>query len=409
MEGLGEGYEAFVERLQSAANTAAKVSGNSSTSNSAGHPPHPTQSQDAVNSPVPPGFLSSGQPPRIPSPAHNYSKDVNQMPDSPPRRRGHRRAQSEIALRLPDEASFEREMHGSEMPALSDEGGEDLVSMYIDMEQINNFTATSGQAGAKSAGEESNGLPPTSSHHSRSLSMDALAGFNSSRAELGGNYGSSEVPRRPRHQHSSSLDGSTSVDIEGLDSKKAMASAKLSEIALIDPKRAKRILANRQSAARSKERKMRYISELERKVQSLQTEATTLSAQLTLLQKDTTSLTTENSELKLRLQAMEQQAQLRDALHEALRDEVQRLRVATGQLSNGSGQNSSLGGQHVFQMQNQSLNAQHIQHLQQTALNNQQQMHTEYMQRGGYGLSSGFMKAEGSGIAINHGSSSSFG
>jgi hypothetical protein len=45
-----------------------------------------------------------------------------------------------------------------------------------------------------------------------------------------------------------------------------------------------RILANRQSAARSKERKMRYISELERKVQSLQTEATTLSAQLTLLQ-----------------------------------------------------------------------------------------------------------------------------
>lgn len=45
-----------------------------------------------------------------------------------------------------------------------------------------------------------------------------------------------------------------------------------------------RILANRQSAARSKERKMRYISELEHKVQTLQTEATTLSAQLTLLQ-----------------------------------------------------------------------------------------------------------------------------
>lgn len=45
-----------------------------------------------------------------------------------------------------------------------------------------------------------------------------------------------------------------------------------------------RILANRQSAARSKERKARYISELERKVQTLQTEATTLSAQLTLFQ-----------------------------------------------------------------------------------------------------------------------------
>ena len=45
-----------------------------------------------------------------------------------------------------------------------------------------------------------------------------------------------------------------------------------------------RVLANRQSAARSKERKMRYIAELEQKVQILQTEATTLSAQLTLLQ-----------------------------------------------------------------------------------------------------------------------------
>jgi len=45
-----------------------------------------------------------------------------------------------------------------------------------------------------------------------------------------------------------------------------------------------RILANRQSAARSKERKMRYIAELERKVQTLQSEATTLSAQLTMLQ-----------------------------------------------------------------------------------------------------------------------------
>lgn len=45
-----------------------------------------------------------------------------------------------------------------------------------------------------------------------------------------------------------------------------------------------RIWANRQSAARSKERKMRYIAELERKVHTLQTEATSLSAQLTLLQ-----------------------------------------------------------------------------------------------------------------------------
>jgi len=33
------------------------------------------------------------------------------------------------------------------------------------------------------------------------------------------------------------------------------------------------------------------------------------------VQKDTTGLSTENSELKLRLQSMEQQAQLRDGMH----------------------------------------------------------------------------------------------
>ena len=51
------------------------------------------------------------------------------------------------------------------------------------------------------------------------------------------------------------------------------------QAALLDPKRAKRILANRQSAARSKERKLRYISELERRVALLQSEATALSTQ----------------------------------------------------------------------------------------------------------------------------------
>lgn len=86
---------------------------------------------------------------------------------------------------------------------------------------------------------------------------------------------------------------------------------------------------------------MRYIAELERKVQTLQTEATSLSAQLTLLQvwrpnsildydicckfivlilfsfhpcvqRDTNGLSVENNELKLRVQTMEQQVHLQD-------------------------------------------------------------------------------------------------
>ncbi|CAL9753464.1 unnamed protein product [Musa acuminata subsp. burmannicoides] len=114
----------------------------------------------------------------------------------------------------------------------------------------------------------------------------------------------------------------------GAEMKKIMENGKLIEMAMTDPKRVKRILANRQSAARSKERRMKYIAELEHKVQALQTQTTTLSAQLTLLQRDSAGLANQNNELMFRLQAMEQQAQLRDALNEALTGEVQRLKLA---------------------------------------------------------------------------------
>uniref|UniRef100_A0A5B7AED8 Putative serine/threonine-protein kinase pakB isoform X2 n=1 Tax=Davidia involucrata TaxID=16924 RepID=A0A5B7AED8_DAVIN len=128
----------------------------------------------------------------------------------------------------------------------------------------------------------------------------------------------------------------------------------VSLVGLTDPKRAKRILANRQSAARSKERKMRYIAELEHKVQTLQTEATTLSAQLTLLQRDSTGLTSQNNELKFRLQAMEQQAQLRDALNDALTGEVQRLKLATAELSGESSKFQQLSiNPQMFQLHQQ--------------------------------------------------------
>ncbi|RVX03188.1 Transcription factor RF2b [Vitis vinifera] len=63
-------------------------------------------------------------------------------------------------------------------------------------------------------------------------------------------------------------------------------------------------------------------------------------------QRDTTGLTTENTELKLRLQAMEQQAQLRDALNEALKKEVERLKIATGEIMTSSDA-YNLGMHHV--------------------------------------------------------------
>lgn len=250
---------------------------------------------------------------------------IDQMPDTPQRR--HRRAHSDTSFRHLDDL------------LLFDPSDLDLSS--LDLPTTPTPPRVSPMA-IDSDDSSSNPRPPPSPpviNHFRSLSVDSdfFDGLGltltASDEKLGGKHPTAE--KRPFHRHSNSVDGSTSTasfEVESDGVKKAMGAEKLAELALIDPKRAKRILANRQSAARSKERKIRYTSELERKVQTLQTEATTLSAQVTILQRDTTGLTAENKELKLRLQAMEQQAQLRDALNEKLREEVQRLKIAAAQL-----------------------------------------------------------------------------
>ncbi|XP_077227910.1 basic-leucine zipper (bZIP) transcription factor family protein isoform X1 [Tasmannia lanceolata] len=303
-----------------------------------------------------------------------FSHDISRMPDFPPKNRGHRRAHSEI-LGLPDDISFDSDLGvvgSGDGPSFSDDTEEDLLSMYLNMENMENmenFTSSCATSGLQ-LGE------PSGSAVGANENMGTVSSERS----------------RVRHQHSQSMDGSTSIKPELLvsggegssmaDTKKAMSAAKLADLALMDPKRAKRIWANRQSAARSKERKMRYIAELERKVQTLQTEATTLSAQLAMLQRDTNGLTAENNELKLRLQTMDQQVHLQDALNDALREEVQRLKLITGQAVSNGGQmmnfGSSFGANQQFYPHNNNamhtlLAAQQLQQLQIRSQHQQQQ------------------------------------
>ncbi|CAN4093950.1 unnamed protein product [Withania somnifera] len=198
--------------------------------------------------------------------------------------------------------------------------------------------------------------------HFRSLSMDsAIGSFHY--GDESPNLSASLVIRSGQLSPSNSGNESSSnfgnAEFSEAEMKKIMADERLAEIAASDPKRAKRILANRLSAARSKERKLRYISELEHKVQKLQTEATTLSTQVTVLQKDFVEISSLNSELKFRIQAMEQQAQLRDALHETLTAEVQRLKLAAGELREEGGlpNTQQVPVKHnMFQMQRQQPN-----------------------------------------------------
>ncbi|KAG7024800.1 Basic leucine zipper 61, partial [Cucurbita argyrosperma subsp. argyrosperma] len=110
----------------------------------------------------------------------------------------------------------------------------------------------------------------------------------------------------------------------------------------IDPKRVKRILANRQSAQRSRVRKLQYISELERSVTSLQTEVSALSPRVAFLDHQRLILNVDNSALKQRIAALAQDKIFKDAHQEALKKEIERLRQVYHQQSlkkMGSNQN----------------------------------------------------------------------
>ncbi|WOL00866.1 transcription factor VIP1 [Canna indica] len=246
----------------------------------------------------------------------------------------HRRAHSETFIRLPEDLLLESDPD-FEIPDID-------FSSFSDDNISGDGPFAAELARPDPPVEAEATRRPIPGAHLRSLSVDtAFFEGVSFQGEAAGDGGG--AARRGHHRRSGSMDGASSPfegdfapPLSGF-TKKAIPSEKLSELALIDPKRAKRILANRQSAARSKERKIRYTSELEQKVQTLQTEATTLSAQLSLLQRDTTGLTAENRELKLRLQAMEQHAQLREALNGALREEVQRLKKQIGEVPNAKG------------------------------------------------------------------------
>ncbi|RZC68922.1 hypothetical protein C5167_032946 [Papaver somniferum] len=310
--------------------------------------------------------------------------EIEQMTETP--RTRHRRAQSETLFRFPDDILFDADvdfnMNGLDIPSMSEanDGGGGFQRKSEEEEESNGgFDGSDKFMGGKVAG---------TTNHFRSLSVGADffegLGFQPSPGgggdveKFGGNGGIQE--RRMHHRHSNSMDGfSSSYEADSsMDyAKKAMGPDRLAELALMDPKRTKRILANRQSAARSKERKIRYTSELERKVQTLQTEATTLSAQVTMLQRDTTGLTNENKELKIRLQSMEQQAHLRDALNDTLKGELQRLKIVTGEIPSTHGNSFNRGASQPFYSHSQPIRHfgipqnQQVHHASQSSSNSQ--------------------------------------
>ncbi|KAL6978996.1 hypothetical protein U1Q18_020661 [Sarracenia purpurea var. burkii] len=241
----------------------------------------------------------------------------------------HRRAYSDSIFQIvADDVSGEL-FSGFCTPSLEETGSDDdLVSVFLDLQEL---------------GENGNhGGADCFMDHDHTGGGDGSCSVGVGGAGGDGDDGESKKGFRLRHGCINLKEGLGEVD-----EVKATPPEKVAEICALDPKRVKRILANRQSAARSKERRARYVLELERQVQSLRSEAMNLSAQLTIYQRDTKGLTAENAELRFRLQAMDQQAQLRDALNEALRQEVERLKIVTGEIRTPTTEPCSLGVRRV--------------------------------------------------------------
>jgi isochorismate synthase EntC len=96
-------------------------------------------------------------------------------------------------------------------------------------------------------------------------------------------------------------------------------------------------------------------------------------------------LTVENNELKLRLQTMEQQVHLQDELNEALKEEIQHLKVLTGQVAPSALNYGSFGSnQQQFYSNNQSMQtilaAKQFQQLQIHSQKQQQQQQQQQQQ-----------------------------
>jgi hypothetical protein len=163
---------------------------------------------------------AAGTPPTSSTPLPEY--DISRMPDFPTRNTGHRRALSEM-LSLPDDLDLSAPS-GGDGPSLSDENDEELFSMFLDVDKLNSSGGTLSEAEAESS---------------------SAAGGRGEGAAPG-------QATRPRHQHSQSMDESMSIKAEELlgapgtegmspaEAKKAVSAAKLAELALVDPKRAKR-------------------------------------------------------------------------------------------------------------------------------------------------------------------------
>lgn len=181
--------------------------------------------------------------------------DIDEMPETP-QHRGihHRRAHSDTSFRFDDFLLFDPsdlDLSALDLPSPNPTTPSRVVPMPVDSSDDSSSNVT------QNHGRNQNPPKPKPINHLRSLSVDSdfFDSLNLTSAPAGGsNDGGGKSTgvagggeKRSYHRHSNSMDGSTtaSFDVESLlgdGMKKSMDRDRLAELALIDPKRAKRSL-----------------------------------------------------------------------------------------------------------------------------------------------------------------------
>ncbi|XP_021274996.1 transcription factor RF2b-like [Herrania umbratica] len=137
--------------------------------------------------------------------------------------------------------------------------------------------------------------------------------------------------------------------------RKAMPPQELENLAKTDPKRATRIIKNRRSAIRAKERKKLYTYTLQHELQKLKSRAAQSSIQLTLLGTQHNALIDENSKLKDRVHFVKRMIALQESKTDETRQEIQFYKLLLARQMRGAVDGNRIS----FSAPSANVNAQH--------------------------------------------------
>ncbi|XP_042049788.1 uncharacterized protein At4g06598-like isoform X2 [Salvia splendens] len=238
-------------------------------------------------------------------------------PETPVRKGGHRRSSSDSFAYI-DTANAGSMNYGAQddikfknMIPFPSWGSQDF-DFHRDMRQSSFYLdpTLSGRTKSKPWDAPVNSIAPPRGLPSRDVATIQNAGSVNS---------SLDVDRNPTSSAQKSDVESFSQDPKGSFEKKDTHVKNLASDT--DTKRAKQ-----QFAQRSRVRKLQYIAELERHVQSLQAEGSEISAELEFLNQQNLILSMENKSMKQRLDSLSQEQLIKYFEHEVLEREAGRLR-----------------------------------------------------------------------------------